>query len=241
MNFWLNEMNEHSIVWLPMSPKVGFVAALGAEQTIHLPLFLSGSDLTDFKKGRGVHFTPVTLLRGILYGASDDPPTVDLPLSASYFSKALTLLVPELNMPDIETMILTAGANIRQEFGSAVSARMLENGLRFVPKSSKIRSDCIVDLWVAAEEREEPDHRIVLRDIVSMLKKLDYKEVSPAARKCLSYIATVAFSEIEPAGLTRFMDESFDTQDRQWIDKERTQISEYMASKRFSWKALSIQ
>jgi hypothetical protein len=56
-----------------MSSKVGFVAALGASETIHLPLFLSGNDLAAFKKSGAVNFSPVTLLYGILYGASDGP------------------------------------------------------------------------------------------------------------------------------------------------------------------------
>ncbi len=233
-------MKEHSIVWLPMSPKVGFVAALGAKETLHLPVFLSGNDLTAFEQGRGVHFTPVTLLYGILYGLSDDPPTVDLHLSARYFQKAMGLLITELNMPTVEAMILQAGANIRQEFGSAVSARFLENGLQFALDSARIRSDWVVDLWVAAEERREPDYLTVLHTIVEMLKQVNYREISPDARKCLSYIATVSFSELEPSGLAEFISESFEAEDLQWSEKERKQINEYMASKSFSWSALSL-
>jgi hypothetical protein len=223
-----------------MSTKVGFVAALGANQTIHLPVFLSGDDLMAFKAGQGVHFAPVTLLYGILYGASDDPPTVDFSLSASYFSKALSLLVPELNMPNVEELILRAGANVRQEFGSFVSGRMLENGLQFVPESARIRSDCIVDLWAAAEDRMEPDHHSILRKILEILKELDLEGVSPAAKKCLSYIATVAFSEVEPANLDLFIEENFETEDLRWTDKEKEQIAEYMSTKRFSWSALAF-
>jgi hypothetical protein len=197
--------------------------------------------LTAFKQGRGVNVNPLTLLYGVLYGASDDPPTVDLPLSASYFAKALELLAIELEEPDVESIILEAGAYIRKVFGTTVSARILDNGLQFVPESDKIRSDCIVDMWVAAEEREEPDYLTVMRDIVAMLKKLNFKSVAPAVRNCLSYIATVAFSEVEPTGLTRFIDENFTTEDLDWIDKDKLQISEYLSTRRFSWNALSIR
>jgi hypothetical protein len=233
-------MKEHSLVWLPMSPKVGFVSALGAKETLHLPVFLTGDDLLAFKEGRGVHFTQVTLLYGILYALSDDPPTVDFSQSARYFPKAMELLAPELKMPNVETMILQAGANIRDEFGSGVSARILQNGLQFAFDSAKILSDCIVDLWVAAEERKEPEHLTVLHAIVDMLKKVRYGEISPDARKCLSYIATVAFSEVEPSRLEGFIDQNFEAADLQWTDKERNQINDYMTSKYFSWADLSL-
>ncbi len=236
-----DDMKEHSIVWFPMAPSVGFLAAVGATEKTHLPLFLSGNDLDAFKRTGAVNFSPVTLLYGILYGASDDPPTLDVSLSSRYFAKALELLAPELKMPDVEQLILTAGANARQEFGSAVSARMMGNGLGFVPQSDKIRSDFVVDLWVSAEERDESEHLVVLREIVSLLKQIDIASLAPPFRKCLSYIATVAFSETEPSAEADFVRAHFSAEDLDWIPKEKKQIGDYRQSKRFSWRALSIQ
>jgi len=234
-------MKEYSLVWLPMSPEVGFIAAIGAREKIHVPLFLSGDDLAAFKRSGAVNFNPVTLLYGILYGISDRAPTVDRSLSARYFPKALDLLAPELKMPDVETLILTAGANIRQDFGSAVSAIMLRNGLRILPESNKILCDCVVDTWVAAEQCDDPNHTSVLKDIISMLNRIDIPSLAPPFRKCLSYIATVAFAEVAPQMEGAFILEHFSHDDLDWIQKEKDQIAEYRRTKQFSWKALSIE
>lgn len=236
-----NDMKEYSLIWFPMSPKVGFIAALGATEKIHVPLFLSGDDLATFKQTGAVDFSPVTLLYGILYGISDRAPTVDRELSSRYFPKALELLATELKMPDVETLVLTAAANIRQDFGSAVSAIMLMNALQILSGSNKIRSDCAVDTWVAAEECNDPNHAAVLGTIVSMLKIIDFASLAPPFRKCLSYIAMVAFSEINPEMETAFMEKHFSPEDLDWIPKEKKKIAKYRASKQFSWKALSIR
>jgi hypothetical protein len=238
---WPNEMKEYSLVWFPMSPEVGFIAALGATEKIHVPLFLSGNDLAAFKRSGAVNFSPVTLLYGILYGISDRAPTVDRSLSSCYFSKALELLAPELKMPDVETLILTAGANVRQDFGSAVSAIMLRNGLEILPESTKIRCDCVVDIWIAAEECNDPNHTEVLKTIVSMLNQIDIQSLASPFRKCLSYIATIAFIATAPEMEAAFIEKHFCRADIDWIPKEKKQIAEYRKSKQFSWKALSIQ
>ncbi len=234
-------MKEHSLVWFPMSPDVGFIAAIGATEKIHVPLFLSGDDLAAFKRTGAVNFNPVSLLYGILYGISDRAPTVDRDLSSRHFPKALELLAPELKMPDVETLILTAGANVRQEFGSGVSAIMLSNALQLLPESNKIRSDCVVDTWVAAEERDDPSHMEVLRSIVPMLEDIDFASLAPPFRKCLSYIATVAFSEVDPERTASFMQRHFTDDDLDWIPKEKTQIANYKETGRFSWMELSIR
>lgn len=234
-------MKDYSLVWFPMSPEVGFIAALGATETIHVPLFLSGDDLAAFKQTGGVNFSQVTVLYGILYGLSDRAPTVNRSLSSRHYPKALALLALELKMPDVETLILTVGANVRQDFGSAVSAIMLRNGLHILPGSNKIRSDCVVDTWVAAEECDDRNHTDVLQTIVSMLKEIDFASLAPSFRKCLSYIATVAFSEIDPSMETSFIHEHFAEEDLDWIPKEKKQIVDYRESKQFSWRSLSIR
>ena len=234
-------MKEHSLVWFPMSADVGFIAAIGATEKIHVPLFLSGEDLAAFKRTGAVNFNPVSLLYGILYGISDRAPTVDRDLSSRYFSKALELLAPELKMPGVETLILTAGANVRQEFGAAVSAIMLRNALQILPESNKIRSDCVVDTWLAAEECDDPGHREVFRSIVSMLEDIDFASLAPPFRKCLSYIATVAFSEVYPDREKAFMQRHFSDDDLDWIPTEKTQMANYRKTGQFSWRKLSIR
>lgn len=234
-------MKGYSLVWFPMSPEVGFIAALGATEAIHVPLFLSGDDLAAFKQNGGVNFDPVTLLYGILYGISDRTPTVDRSLSSRYFPKALDLLARDLKMPDVETLILTAGANVRQEFGSAVSAIMLTNGLQILPRSNKLRSDCVVDSWVAAEECDDRNHIKILQSIVSLLREVDFTSLAPPFRKCLSYIATVGFLETDPDMEAAFVQQHFSDEDIDWIPKEKKQIAAYRNSKQFSWSALSIR
>ena len=233
-------MDEYSLIWVPMPAENNFVVALGAKQNIHLPFFLFGDDLTSFKKGKGVNSNFETLLYGILYGVSDNAPTVNKELSLKYFPKAIEILTSELEMLDEETLIITAGANIRQKFGSAISARILENGISFVPKSSKIKSDLIVDIWVASENSDEPKYIDVLKKIVSILKEINFASISPDVRKTLCYIATVAFNEVEPKSLVHFMETNFTESDRQWPIRQKNQISDYLESKRFSWEALTL-
>jgi len=60
-----------------------------------------------------------------------------------------------------------------------------------------------------AEERNDPNYDDVLRKIVSMLNEIDFTTLGPSFRKCLSYIATVAFSEINPEMETAFIKKHF--------------------------------
>lgn len=74
-----------------------------------------------------------------------------------------------------------------------------------------------------------------------MLKEIDFTSLAPAFRKCLSYIATVAFSETEPSEMADFIQAHFNGDDLDWIPKEKKQIADYRASKQFSWKALTLR
>jgi hypothetical protein len=233
-------MKEHSIAWLPINPAVGFVSALGATQSIHLPIFLSGKDLDVFKAAGGINFNPMTLTFGILLGISDEAPGVDFEYSSQHFRKAFELLAKEFDMPDEEILVLSATARIRDEFGSELSGRMLENALSYYPQSAKIRSDCIMDMWVAAQERAEPDHLPVFAKIVESLKLLEVSGNPENIRKALSYIATVAFSEVEPESLDDFCRANFVLADFDWIESEKHQIERYKATGQFSWKLLSM-
>ena len=208
---------------------------------IFLPIFLSGDDLTDFRRTTEVNFNAVTLLYGILYAIGDRNAPFEESTTSCYFCQALDKLTATLKMPDVETLVLTACANVRQDFGSAVSATMLRNALQILPDSNKIRCDCITDIWVAAEERDEPNHIEVLTAVTAILKETDCASLAQPFRKCLSYIATVAFAEVDPQAEATFIREHFSDNDLDWIPKEKEQIAEYRRTKQFSWKALSIR
>ena len=57
------DKKEHSLVWFPMSADVGFIAAIGATEKIHTPLFLSGDDLAAFKRTGAVNSSDLSALR----------------------------------------------------------------------------------------------------------------------------------------------------------------------------------
>ncbi|MEW6077428.1 MAG: hypothetical protein AB1724_06440 [Thermodesulfobacteriota bacterium] len=236
---------KYALVWLPRPSEHEFVnAAFGAVEStgpIFLPIFLSGDDLTDFRRTTEVNFNAVTLLYGILYAIGDRNAPFEHSTSSCYFCQALDKLTAALKMPDVETLVLTAGANVRQGFGSALSATMLRNALQILPDSNKIRCDCITDIWVAAEERDEPNHIEVLTAVTAILKEIDCASLAQPFRKCLSYIATVAFAEVDPQAEDTFIRQHFSDNDLDWIPKEKEQIAEYRRTKQFSWKALSIR
>jgi len=235
----------YALVWLPLPPEHEFVkAAFGpveASGSIFLPVFLSGDDLADFRRTTEVNFNAVTLLYGILYGIGVRNAPFERSTSSSYFRQALDKLTPSLQMSDVETLVLTAVANVRQEFDSSVSAIMLRNALQVIPESNKIRCDCVVDTWVAAEQCDNPNHTEVLKNIVSILNQMDIASLAPPFRKCLSYIATIAFAEVDPQTEDAFIRKQFSADDLDWIPKEKEKIAEYRKTKQFSWKALSIQ
>ncbi|MFC1665591.1 hypothetical protein ACFL17_08195 [Pseudomonadota bacterium] len=231
-------MKKYAIVWMLMPPEVGFVAALGAEEPIHLPVFLAEENLALFERGEGAYFSPVTLLCGILLGSSTDPPGVDLEDTERYYPKALSLIAPELGMLNVGELILEAGGTIRREFGCAISARFLKNGMKFAPDSSKIRSDYIVDLWVAASDQDDPDYVAVFRKIVPILKTLDYGQLPSDIRKFISYIAAFVLSELEPEGVERYLDNNFSSADLEWDEDQKSHYSNYKASGRFLWPTI---
>ena len=236
----------YALVWLPLPPEHEFVkAAFGpveASGSIFLPVFLSGDDLADFRRTTEVNFNAVTLLYGILYGIGDrNAPSFERSTSSSYFRQALDKLTSSLQMPDVETLVLTAAANVRQELDSSVSAIMLRNALQVIPESNKIRCDCVVNTWIAAEQCDNPNHAEVLKNIVSILNQMDIASLAPPFRKCLSYIATIAFAEVDPQIEDAFIRKQFAADDLDWIPKEKEKIAEYRRTKQFSWKALSIQ
>lgn len=229
------------VFWIPVSTKEHrYIAPIGATTTVHMPFFLFGEYVKSYEEEGLVVINPVTLLYGILYGASDDPPGVFTPITPSYFTETLNLLVEALEAPSLETLILRAGANIRDEFGSAMSMRFLENGLLYVPQSWQIRGDLILDIWAAAEKEEDPDYLAAMQRLVDNFRKLDVKNLFYLQRHILSYIAAIAFSEAAPDDLLDIMYNKFIATEEYWTDEQIAKFDEYTESGVFSWKTLSV-
>lgn len=201
----INEKNkEHSITWFPFGPEVGFVKAIGSDESLHLPVFLTGKDLDLFKKSGGVNFNPENLVIGILLGLQDNPPTLNLQEIKPFLIKGLDLLVSEYRFKGLEELVLSIAANLRENIDLDSSTTSLVSGLQLLPESDKIRSDLIVTLWATmqAEGSMIDDKLVKIQEIGSGIQfnNLD-KGIAPA----IAYILSVAMIYTEFEGTNNFI------------------------------------
>jgi len=185
----MKEYEKYSIVWKEFPPSVGFVEATGAHDGLFVPLFLTGKDLEIFEQSGGYAFYPFNVLRGILVGLQDEPPTIDLSSIKPFLLKGLFLLQSEFDLPTMEDLILSCSAHIRENQGVDPSICSLRTGREALPNSQKIASDLIMTIWRKAVNIKSES---MLSEIGRIGQEIDPANVDSTIAPNLVYIVFVA-------------------------------------------------
>jgi len=196
---------KYSIVWKAFPPSVGFISASGATFPLHVPLFLEGHDLEVFEATGGLAFYPFNVLRGILVGLQDNPPTLDLPSIRPFLLKGLELLQCEFNAETMESLILDLAAHLRENHGIDPACSALKTGQEILPHSQKILSDLIMCLWRAAVDDES---YIAIDEIARHGPTIDLKEIDTTVAPNLVY---VVFAALHHCGMVDAADTYYHT------------------------------
>lgn len=175
----ININKEYSIIWKQFSKDSDLGKHLNANEDFALPYFIDGVDKEKFKISVPMELSEMNLLRGILVGNNDNPPTIDSSISKSYYGQILNDLKDHFKFESIEKLILDTSAYLRKENGDSASLHSLLTGIELIPNSSLIKFDCCVDIFNLLERNEYADidkGRTLLSDLS---KEIDITKINP--------------------------------------------------------------
>ncbi len=170
---------EYSIIWKSFSANSELGNHLGSKKDFSFPYFIDGKDKIKFEQGALNNLTEIHLLRGLLIGYFDYPPTIDNEYSRTLFLRAIEDLRRHFDFQTIENLIIDISSLIRQENGDIVSHIALRTGLEFLPNSSKIRFDLCVDLYNMLERKEYKKTKEGIDLLKENLGKIHTNEINP--------------------------------------------------------------
>ena len=188
--------NEHSTVWIPLTPDHPLIARTTAVGLVHLPVFLTRDALGEFKQSGVVRYSPSAIFLGLLLGLQQDPPTIDLEALRPVFIELIDLLANDAGV-DAEDLALSATAFLRDEYGSATSRIALRTAREQFSESPKIASDYIMDVWAIQEERNDWDHTLLV-EIASIGATIDLGKIDPEISPAVTYVTALALSLVDP-------------------------------------------
>ena len=172
-------MKLYSLIWKTFEADSDLGQHLGAEIDFSLPYFVDGTDKENFEKGLLNNFAEIHLLRGLLVGYYDNPPTIDTKYTKTLFLRVIEDLKRHFNFETTEQLILDIASFIRRENGDKASHIALMTGLEIIPDNSKIRFDLCVDLY-------------------NMLDRNEYKNIDQGVKLLRENIESINTDEIRP-------------------------------------------
>jgi len=170
---------EYSIIWKSFQASSDLGEHLGAEKDFSFPYFIDGDDKEKFEKGALNNLAEIHLLRGLLIGYFDNPPTIDTNYSKKLFHKAIEDLRIHFDFETTEKLILDIASFIRRENGDYASHIALRTGLEIIPDNSKIRFDLCVDLYNMLERNDYGHTRQGIKLLKENLDKINTDDVRP--------------------------------------------------------------
>ena len=181
----MNEQKEpFSLVWLPFGETNKYYLTPDGFEG-HLPWFIWGDNLENFKANISFELTEECLLKGILYGLS---PRI-MKVGSGYNEGDLLLILNKLKLgykyDSEEALILHASGNIRNKNGIFPCLTILRTGMYLLPESSKIKSDYIMGLWEKACENE--DNESIYEEILELIPKIDLEDIYSTAKETICY------------------------------------------------------
>lgn len=194
---------KYSLVWKECSQGSDLARRFYVpEFTGFLPFFIWGADLEKMEQGGQVELHEQQLLKGILYGLyeydNSPKPWHDLK-SRQTLMHLLDILGKGFGFKDPEKMILDTAANVRDLNGNEASFKMLESGTKLLSGSSKIKSDCILDLWnIAVDDGDEDGDTLtesqegMLGHILLLMKDINFQDIHPKLREIIPFLGAYA-------------------------------------------------
>jgi hypothetical protein len=172
-------MKEYSIIWKTFNANSELGKYLGAVEDFSLPYFIDGDDKKRFELGTLNNLAELHLLRGLLVGYFDNPPTLDIIYSRTLFRNAIEDLRKYYNFQTTENLIIDISSFIRRENGDFASQTALRTGIELMPDSSKIKFDLCVDLYNLLERNEYKKTEEVINLLKENLAKINTNEIKP--------------------------------------------------------------
>jgi len=170
---------EYSIIWKTFNANSELGKHLGAIENFSLPYLIDGDDKKRFELGTLNNLAELHLLRGLLVGYFDNPPTLDIIYSRTLFKNAIEDLRKHFDFQTTENLILDISSFIRQENGDFASQTALRTGLELIPDSSKIRFDLCVDLYNLLERNEYKKTEEGINLLKENLAKINSNDIKP--------------------------------------------------------------
>jgi hypothetical protein len=172
-------MKEYSLVWKQFSKNSDIGKHLEVSDDSALPYFIDGVDKENFDKRIPFEFNQMHLLRGVIVGYSDHPPTVNMQV----FKYVAPMILNDLNeyfkCTSLEELIYEIASHIRKENGDHVSLEALLNGIEICPASSKIKLDCCIDLFNLLERNEFPYKEYGKQKLFEVINLIDKSQINP--------------------------------------------------------------
>jgi hypothetical protein len=170
---------EYSIIWMPFSSNSDLGKHLGTKEDFSLSYFIDGDDKKRFEEGTLDHLSEIHLLRGLLVGYFDNPPTLDIDYSRTLFKYVIEDLRKHFEFQTTEQLVLDVAYFIRQENGDFASQIALRTGLELIPSSSKIRFDLCGDLYNKLERDEYNNTEEGLHLLSENIAKINTNDIRP--------------------------------------------------------------
>ena len=157
-----------------------------------LPFLVKNPELFDREQINSL--SEKDLLRGILYGlyeieTQSQPPECDVDIDV--FLYLLDVLGNGFGFDDPEKMLLDVATNVRIELGSSLSAIILKTGENLIPRSSKIKSDLILDLWIEISRSSKKEVGL-LNEVIRLVENIDLDSIHAGAKEIVCYYGLCA-------------------------------------------------
>ena len=166
-------MNKYTIIWKHFDKDSDIGIRLNAQEKFSLPYFVDGVDKENFENKRPTNLNPMHLIKGLLVGYFDKPPSVD-----TTFAKQKTIEILKENLTtfksdSLEYLILDFAAHLRQQNGQEASFQALMTGIELVPNSNSLKYDGSLDLYRCLEDDILKDRKAGVQKLTILLDDID--------------------------------------------------------------------
>jgi hypothetical protein len=188
----MSESKRYSIVWQECGPNSRIAERFHVPgYDGFLPFFIWGDELTSLEHKEKVELREEHLLKGILYGLYefDHHPNPWLQKEdRDTLLYLLDVLGNGFRFESPEKMILDIAFDVRIENGNRASRTILEVGKELIPRSAKIKSDLICDLWEMLADHD----KVILEEIVSLIPEIQLDDITSDAKEVICYYGLCA-------------------------------------------------
>ena len=159
----------------------------------YLPFFVWGDELDALEKKEKIELREEHLLKGILYGLYEfdqHPKRWHQKKDRETLLYLLDVLGNGFKFDSPEKMVLDVAYSVREKNGNGASRTILNVGDNLVPKSSRIKSDLICDLWAIISEHGEKSD--LFEEITRLVNQIDLAEINSDAKEIVCYYGLCA-------------------------------------------------